>query len=268
MNSMFWQDIPYIILSFFVGTLVGMTGVGGGALMTPLLILFFGIQPCQAVGTDLVVIFITKIFGSIVHHRKNNINKKILFCLCSGSFPASVCASFYLYFNPNIAKKNGLIYLIIGIVVVLTSIGMLLTRLLKHPLQDQNSLVNDFNHKQKFFTILTGVLIGTIVTFTSIGAGVLGMLVLFLLYSSRVGMNQLVGTDIAHSLPLTFVAGIGHVLMGDVNFHLMSILLVGSIPGILLGSNLTGYFSNKKLNLLVSLMLFITGAKLILIYYK
>jgi hypothetical protein len=221
---------------FGVGLLVGMTGVGGGALMTPLLVLLFGVVPATAVGTDLWFAAITKMAGGVVHGRSGTVDWEVFRRLCAGSLPAAVLTLAILYVM-GAGRIGGVLIHALGAVLILTAAAMVFKRAF-HAFGQRlrTRLPDDFKRAQPALTVLAGAILGVLVSLTSIGAGALGAVMLLYLYPFRMKPLRLVGTDIVHAIPLTLVAGTGHLLMGNVDFRLLGLLLAGSIPGILIGS--------------------------------
>lgn len=255
-------------LSAFAGLLVGMvvgvTGVGGGSLMSPILILLFGVAPSTAVGTDLLFAAVTKSVGGFVHHRLGSADMRIVFLLCAGSIPAAGLTVWWLSTTGVHQVKGGVISEALGIVLLLTAIATLfrgpLVRYLTRTRRDDAA---GWLRLQPGFTVLAGVVLGTLVTLTSVGAGALGATMLLLLYPFRLTAKRLVGTDILHAVPLTLVAGFGHFLIGNVDFRLLGALLVGSIPGIVIGSLLTARLNDVIVQRTLAVILLFTGYKLI-----
>jgi uncharacterized membrane protein YfcA len=250
---------------FGVGAMVGMTGVGGGALMTPILVLLFGIVPSAAVGTDLWFAALTKIVGGAVHQRRGSVDWPILRCLWLGSLPAAVATLVWLHLSGAGQVKHGLILTALGFVLVLTALAMLLKKQMHAFGQGVRARAPDaFKRAQPLLTVVAGVILGCLVTLTSVGAGALGTVMLVYLYPLRLTPTRLVGTDIVHAIPLTIVAGTGHLLMGNVNLALLGNLLLGSIPGVLIGSLLGSRAPENLLRAAIALLLFIVGAKMLL----
>jgi len=220
-----------------VGTIVGITGVGGGALMTPILVLLFGIAPQTAVGTDLLYASITKVFGTAVHQGHGTVDWQVVRRLATGSLPAAALTLWWMSASGAHQMRGGVIITALGIALIITALGMLFKDYL-HGL-GRKLRVGDsekFKHVQPVLTVVCGAILGVLVTLTSVGAGALGTVMLVYLYPLRLGANKLVGTDLAHAIPLTLIAGLGHLTMGNVNGGLLVNLLIGSIPGVLLGS--------------------------------
>ncbi|MBS0445525.1 MAG: sulfite exporter TauE/SafE family protein [Proteobacteria bacterium] len=249
---------------FGVGVMVGMTGVGGGALMTPILVLLFGIAPTSAVGTDLWFAALTKIVGGSVHQKRGGVDWSILRLLWLGSLPASIVTLLWLRYSGNGEIRHGFIVTALGAVLVLTALAMLFKKQM-HALGQRLRIgaPDGFRHAQPPLTVAAGVILGVLVTLTSVGAGALGTVMLLYLYPLRLTPSKLVGTDIVHAIPLTIVAGIGHLLMGNVNPVLLGSLLLGSIPGVLLGAFFSARAPEKLLRSTIAVVLVMVGAKLL-----
>jgi len=256
-------QIGLVIAGLFVGFVVGMTGVGGGSLMTPIL-LWFGIPPTTAVGTDLLYAAFTKIGGVYVHNKKKNINWKITGWLSLGSVPAALITLWILEsIKTDITAMNAIIKYSLGWALLFTSIAILFKKRIM--IFSQKHAGDKFHYESKTQNVLTvaiGVLLGATVTLTSIGAGALGTVTLFFLYP-LLPTPRLVGTEIAHAVPLTLVAGIGHASMGNLDLGLLGQLLLGSLPGIYIGSMLSGKVPDLFLRNAIAVMLFMVGYKLV-----
>lgn len=264
--------IAYIVSGLLVGFLVGLTGVGGGSLMTPLLVFLFGFAPKTAVGTDLLFAALTKSAGVLVHHGKHrSVDWKIVLHLSMGSLPAALTV---IYLLENVFRKDesvtALITTTLGIALILTSFSLFVrNRLINRLHKSHESAVQRMTHTERFgrwqapITVLTGLILGTLVTLSSIGAGALGTVALFFLYP-RLATIRIVGTDLAHAIPLTAVAGLGHLHMGNVDFSLLGSLLIGSLPGIYLGSHLSAKIPEKVLRPILATLLLIIGLKFVL----
>jgi len=256
-------QIGLIIAGLFVGFVVGMTGVGGGSLMTPIL-LWFGIPPTTAVGTDLLYAAFTKIGGVYVHNKKKNINWTITGWLSLGSVPAALITLWILEsIKTDITTMNAIIKYSLGWALLFTSIAVLFKKRIM--IFSQKHAGDRFHYESKtqnMLTVAIGVLLGATVTLTSIGAGALGTVTLFFLYPI-LPTPRLVGTEIAHAVPLTLVAGIGHASMGNLDLALLGQLLLGSLPGIYMGSMLSGKVPDLFLRNAIAVMLFMVGYKLV-----
>ncbi|MFJ3448113.1 MULTISPECIES: sulfite exporter TauE/SafE family protein [Pseudomonas] len=252
----------FTIAGLVVGFIVGMTGVGGGSLMTPIL-LWFGISPATAVGTDLLYAAITKASGVWVHGRNKNIDWKITGWLSLGSVPAAALTLWFLStLHTDTSALNAVIKQGLAVVLILTALAILFkSRLQAFASKHAGDHYHLSDRTLNILTVVTGVILGVMVTLTSIGAGALGTVALFLLYPFLV-TRRLVGTEIAHAVPLTLVAGLGHAGMGNMDWSLLGYLLLGSLPGIYLGSHLTGRISDRVLRPCLAAMLLLIGYKL------
>lgn len=252
----------FTIAGLVVGFIVGMTGVGGGSLMTPIL-LWFGINPATAVGTDLLYAAITKASGVWVHGKQKNIDWAITGWLALGSVPAAAATLWFLStLNTDTAALNAIIKQGLAVVLILTALAILFkSRLQAFANKHAGDRYHLSGRSLNTLTVITGVVLGVMVSLTSIGAGALGTVALFLLYPFLV-TRRLVGTEIAHAVPLTLVAGLGHASMGNMDWSLLGYLLLGSLPGIYIGSHLTGKISDAVLRPCLAGMLFLIGYKL------
>lgn len=252
----------FTIAGLVVGFIVGMTGVGGGSLMTPIL-LWFGINPATAVGTDLLYAAITKASGVWVHGRNKNIDWKITGWLSLSSVPAAALTLWFLStLHTDTSALNAIIKQGLAVVLILTALAILFkSRLQAFASKHAGDHYHLSDRTLNILTVITGVVLGVMVTLTSIGAGALGTVALFLLYPFLV-TRRLVGTEIAHAVPLTLVAGLGHAGMGNMDWSLLGYLLLGSLPGIYLGSHLTGRISDRVLRPCLATMLLLIGYKL------
>jgi uncharacterized membrane protein YfcA len=252
----------YSLSGFFVGMLVGLTGVGGGSLMTPLLVLLFGIHPSTAVGTDLLYAAVTKSVGTAVHGFNRSIDWPLVGRLATGSVPATLITGLLLYRlgGPGTGSSK-LISTVLGVAVLTTAVLLLARGWLVAYLGPR--LSPDGPRRAHELTILMGVTLGVLVTLSSVGAGALGVSALFLLYP-RMPAARVVGSDIAHAVPLTLLAGSLHWLAGSVDWHLLVSLLSGSIPGIVVGSMLSARVPDKVTRPALACVLAIVGGRLVL----
>ena len=261
------MDLGYIFSGFLVGLLVGITGVGGGSLMTPLLVFLFAFKPAVAVGTDLLFASITKTGGVFVHHGTHgSVDWKIVRQLAYGSLPAAGITLYLLhYLSQNSKDISHLITFSLGIALILTSAAVLVRAYLQRhvPPLTVESNVGRFGNRQLPVTIFTGFVLGALVTLSSVGAGALGTVALFFLYP-RLPTIKIVGTDLAHAIPLTALAGLGHWQLGHVDFTLLGSLLIGSLPGIWIGSHASAKIPDKILRPLLATLLMIIGFKFVL----
>ena len=252
------------VAGFGVGTVVGITGVGGGSLMAPILVLLFGVAPASAVGTDLWFAAITKMVGGWVHHQKGGVDTGVLKLLCWGSLPAAMLTLAWLQWAHGARLQNQVLLTALGAVLLLTAVAMVFKKRAQQfgqKLRDVSPV--DFKRAQPALTVVAGAILGLLVTMTSIGAGALGTVMLVYLYPYRMTPTRLVGTDIVHAIPLTIVAGTGHLLMGNVNVALLGQLLLGSVPGIVIGSLLAGKLPEAGLRWAIATVLAIASFKLL-----
>jgi uncharacterized membrane protein YfcA len=256
------MDWLYTLSGFVVGAIVGLTGVGGGSLMTPLLVLLFGVHPATAVGTDLLYAAITKSGGTAVHAKKGHVDWRITGLLAAGSLPAAVLTIWALSYLPKQSPAvTHIISMSLGVALLLTACSIIFRKNLQ-----RYALVHseDTTHTryQAPVTVAVGALLGVLVTISSVGAGALGVAVLFYLYPKLPAL-RVVGSDLAHAVPLTLVAGIGHWLIGSVDWALLGSLLIGSLPGIWLGSHASAKVPDRFLRPILATMLILVGGKLI-----
>lgn len=262
------MDWLHAVAGLFVGIMVGMTGVGGGSLMAPMLILLFGVAPTTAVGTDLWFAAITKAVGGVVHHRHGGDHGgpdyEVIRRLCIGSLPAAIIVLLLLAQMDTHQIKSGLIMTALGVVLILTAIATLMrSRFHRWALNARTDTANGFLRYQAGLTVAAGALLGVMVTLTSVGAGALGATLLLALYPLRMRLQRLIATDIVHAVPLTLVAGLGHLFIGNFNLMLLLNLLIGSIPGIIIGSLLASRVSEKILQPLLAAVLIFAGWRLV-----
>lgn len=258
----------YSLSGLAVGFIVGMTGVGGGSLMTPLLVAL-GIPPMKAVGTDLLYAALTKAGGIYVHQQKKSIDWSIVRWLSLGSLPAAVLTIGLLHWLQFDDKTSGpIIKLALGIGLILTALAMLFKTQLQRlgSSHDKDSLHRNPKNLA-WATCLTGVVLGVLVSLSSIGAGAIGTVALFFLYP-HIPTIRIVGTDIAHAVPLTLIAGIGHLTLGTVNFALLGALLLGSLPGIYLGSHMSVRIPEQLLRPALATLLAWIGYTMIAAFWK
>ncbi len=256
-------QLAFVLSGLAVGFIVGMTGVGGGSLMTPIL-LFFGIPPTTAVGTDLLYAAITKSGGVYVHQKQKNIDWKITLLLASASLPAALLTLVMMHqLSFEGEKVNSLIKTGLGAALIFTSLAIVFKQSLLDWSHRRDAIFTRLNERQRnITTILIGLVLGTVVTMTSIGAGALGTMSLFLIYP-LLPTSRLVGTEIAHAVPLTLIAGLGHAGLGHVDWPLLTNLLIGSLPGIYIGSHLTGLVPDRVLRPILAVMLMLVGGKML-----
>ena len=242
-----------------MGLLVGLTGVGGGSLMTPILLIFFNVKAAVAVGTDLLYASITKSVGIFAHGKLGNIDWKIVRLLCYGSIPAAIATTVYLRYS-DVASDATVanIKFWLGLALLLTSLSVLFRNQLAQSSKKGHWINVAYTPA---LTVILGLILGYLVTLTSVGAGALGVTALLILYP-KVNITKVVGTDVAHAVPLTLVAGLGHVSLGTVDYQLLGTLLIGSIPGIWIGSHLSSRVAEHWIRTVLALILVYIGQKL------
>jgi hypothetical protein len=261
MGSATGIDPLYSLAGFVVGLLVGNTGVGGGSMMTPLLVLMFGIHPATAVGTDLLYAAATKSVGTVAHGIQGTVNWSITGRLAAGSVPATLLTLLAMSrFDVMGLGSARVLATGLGVALVLTSIALLSRRQILDFAMRRMAWIE--GPRVGIATVALGALLGVLVTLSSVGAGAIGMTVLVTLYR-RVPLRELVGSDIAHAVPLTLIAGLGHWLVGSVDWVLLSALLSGSIPGILLGTMLSARMPEWVLRPVLALTLLAVGMRLL-----
>ena len=260
------HDFAFIFAGFFVGIVVGITGVGGGSLMTPILIFFFGIKPYLAIGTDLLFAAFTKMGGTVKLARARVVDWRVVFHLSAGSIPAALITLFSLkQVGAASATAQSLMTTTLGFALLLTAAATLYKALRGKTapttvLRGQELQTATPRHWS--LPLLFGAVIGTLVTLTSVGAGAIGVTVLLILYP-LLPLPRIVGTDIAYAVPLTLVAGLGHASLGSVDWSLLAKLLAGSLPGIWFGSHLMSRIPERVIRSLLSALLAYAGVKLI-----
>jgi len=254
----------HTLAGLLVGTVVGLTGVGGGALMTPLLVLLFGVAPVTAVGTDLWFAAITKTVGGVLHQQRGGIDWQVLRRLSLGSLPTSALTLAWLHFSGAGQIREGLMLTVLGCVLLLTAMAILL-RNKTHSLgiTIRSDVPDAFRRAQPALTVLAGSIVGLLVTLTSVGGGALGIVMLTFIYPLRMQPARLVGTDIAHAIPLTVIAGSGYLWVGNVDLPLLGKLLLGSVPGIIVGSMLAAKIPEAGLRFAIAVILSVVGCKLL-----
>ena len=251
---------PYAVSGLLVGVLVGLTGVGGGSLMTPLLVLLFGVNPATAVGTDLLFACVTKGTGVVLHGFRDSVDWPVVRRLAYGSVPATALTVYLVAGHKHAPPGHrDLITTALGIALILTAVGLVFRRRIIDRLAP---LIDDLAGRTRLFlTVALGAFLGVLVSITSVGAGAIGVTVLLVLYP-RLPTLRIVGSDIAHAVPLTLVAGTGHWLYGSVDFPVLGSLLVGSIPGIALSSVLSNRVPDRVLRPLLAATLAVVGVRL------
>jgi uncharacterized membrane protein YfcA len=257
-------DLATTLSGFAVGAVVGMTGIGGGALMTPLLVLVFGVAPQTAVGTDLLFASATKVFGVLVHGSRGTVDWSVVRRLAMGSLPAALLTVAVLALLGGSQIRSGVILHGIGLALAITALGLAFRKKLHQRGRFlRTNLPERFKHLQPRLTTIAGAVVGTLVSLTSVGAGALGTVALTYLYPFRLTPVKLIGTDLAHAIPLALVAGAGHLLLGNIDFALLGNLLLGSIPGIVCGALLSTRAPEPVLRHGIAVVLMLAAGKLL-----
>jgi uncharacterized membrane protein YfcA len=252
-------DPLYVISGVLVGGLVGMTGVGGGSLMTPLLILLFNVHPATAVGTDLIYASITKTGGSLVHGYNKTIDWRVVGRLALGSIPATALTVAALYLlKIDSATTKLLITRVLGLALLFTAVSLVFRKPIMRWYDDH---IGEPNPNLVWrLTVLTGVILGVLVTLSSVGAGAIGVMALVMLYP-KMEPRRIVGSDIAHAVPLTLVAGLGHSFLGSIDYHILTSLLAGSIPAIVVMSFVSARASDTAVRVALAAVLIVVCAR-------
>lgn len=254
----------YSLSGLLVGILVGVTGVGGGSLMTPLLVLFFNVHPATAVGTDLLYAAITKSAGTAVHSRNKTVNWRIVGSLALGSIPAAIITLMMMSgVDRDSLSFRAVLTHSLGWMLFLTAILLIFRK----PIVDK---VAEWRRHYKpveartitFATVFLGILLGALVTLTSVGAGALGVTALLMLYP-RLEIRDVVGSDIVHAVPLTLVGGLGYWMIGEIDWAMLISLLIGSVPGIIFGSHLAPRMPDKLIRPILAITLALVALKLV-----
>jgi uncharacterized protein len=260
------DPILYVAAGLFVGAMVGLTGVGGGALMTPILVLLFGQSPVVAVGTDLMFSATTKLAATASFGYSRRVDWRIVGRLAIGSIPGAAGVLFWFWLMRHApALENRLIPECLAIMLGLTAIGLLLQNILQRLGIRVTANWLERSDRYKFpLTVATGLLLGIGVTLTSVGAGALGAAALLCLYPLRLTADRLVATDIAHALPVTFVAAMGHATLGHINLQVLACLLMGSVPGVLIASRVVIRIPQTLTRMMIAIMLAFVSERMLL----
>ena len=260
------HDLVFVFAGFFVGLVVGLTGVGGGSLMTPILIFFFGVKPYLAIGTDLLFAAFTKMGGTIKLARARRVDWRVVGQLCAGSIPAALITLYILHqVGPADPAVQQVMTTTLGAALLLTAAATLYKAIRGKSAPAFVALGQEVAAAKPIHWALPplfGALIGVLVTLTSVGAGAIGVTVLMILYP-KLPLSRIVGADIAYAVPLTLVAGLGHASLGSVDWPLLAKLLLGSLPGIWVGSHLLTRTPDRVIRSLLSVLLAYAGLKLI-----
>jgi uncharacterized membrane protein YfcA len=252
---------PYIVLgSAVVGLLVGMTGAGGGALMTPMLILLFGVTPAKAISSDLVAAVVMRPFGAAIHLRKGTVNRRLVGWMVLGSVPMAFAGAYLLHLMGNSSSAQESIEIVLGAALLVGAAAMVLRYALdRRGGQTRSSVVHDVDVKP-LPTVAIGMVGGLIVGLTSVGSGSL-MIVLLLFLYPMLGANQLVGTDLSQAVPLTLAAALGALAFGHVDFGVTTSLIIGSVPAVLVGSALSSSAPDRYIRPVITFVIFASGLK-------
>ncbi|TXI93490.1 MAG: sulfite exporter TauE/SafE family protein [Aquabacterium sp.] len=256
-------DWTYSLAGALTGFVVGLTGVGGGALMTPILLLVFGVSPVTAIATDLWFAAITKLVGARIHHANGQVDWQVAKRLWLGSLPLALFVVVLVSLGAQVAKVEWLSKAI-GVVVLITALGLLAApRLMAYARNSRVSQAERFKAVQPVLTVVSGAVLGLCVALTSVGAGALGSVMLLFLYPLRMTPHRLVATDIVHAIPLAVVAGLGYLFAGMVDGWMLISLLLGSVPAVLLGSLLAGKITGRWIQIGLALVLMVAGVKVL-----
>jgi hypothetical protein len=256
-------DVTYTLAGALTGFVVGLTGVGGGALMMPILLLM-GVNPVTAVATDLWFAALTKMVAAGIHSRADQVDWGVVRRLWLGSLPMALLMVLLVSLGSRVQKVDWLAE-VIGIVVLVTALGMLLAPRLR-ALARESRIGNPahFIRWQPALTVTAGALLGVSVALTSVGAGALGSVILLYLYPLRMTPHRLVATDIMHAIPLALVAGLGYLFAGSVDWLMLASLLLGSIPAVIAGSLLSQRVNGRWLQVALAVVLIAAGLKTLL----
>ncbi|WP_428312230.1 sulfite exporter TauE/SafE family protein [Hydrocarboniphaga sp.] len=258
------MDLAFSLAGLVVGLAVGATGVGGGSLMTPILILFYGISPSVAVGTDLIYASISKAFGVTLHSRNGSLDWKLVGWLSIGSVPAALLTLVFLHEQAPGKGLDQMIKLTLSVAIVLTALftvfqDRIMALIRRAPGRAGGT---EDSRWQRPMTVVSGVAIGALVTISSVGAGVIGMMMLLLLYPKQSPI-RLVGSDLAHAVLITAIAGAGHASLGSVDWPMLGALLIGAIPGIYIGTRIGFRLDPKALKKVISALLIFVGSTML-----
>lgn len=254
-------DGAYVAAGALTGLVVGLTGVGGGALMTPLLLLVFGVAPTTAIATDLWFAAITKVAAARIHNGAGQVDWQVVRRLWLGSLPAALIVVVLVALGAKV-ERIGWLTQAIGAVILVTALGLLFApRLLRAARERRLGNPEQFKARQPALTAIAGALLGLCVALTSVGAGALGSVMLLYLYPLRMTPHKLVATDIVHAIPLAAVAGLGYLFAGMVNGPMLLALLAGSLPAVVVGSLLAGRFAGRRLQIALALVLILAAVK-------
>jgi uncharacterized membrane protein YfcA len=252
---------PYIVLgSAVIGFMVGMTGAGGGALMTPMLILLFGVQPSAAISSDLVAAVVMRPIGAGVHLRRSTVNLRLVGWMVLGSVPMAFLGAYLLHLMGNAKAAQQNVELALGVALLVGAAAMVLRYVLdRRTGQLRAGLVHEVLARP-LPTVLIGMIGGIVVGMTSVGSGSLMIVMLLFLYPS-LGANQLVGTDLTQAVPLTLAAALGALAFGHVEFGVTTSLIIGSVPAVLVGSLVSSSAPDRYIRPVITFVVAASGLK-------
>ena len=256
---MWWIDLHYAMAGCLVGALMGVTGIGGGSLMTPILILLFGMLPGSAVGTDLLFAAVTKTVSSLVHGLNGTIEWRVVCRLAAGSIPATAASVIILsWLHLNAGGASHVITVVLSVALLATAAALISRNAIFARYGQRLADLNEISISG--LTIAMGALLGFLVTFSSVGAAAIGVSALVLLYP-RIPMARIIGSDIAHAVPLTLIAGLGHAVIGSIDLHALTSLLAGSLPATIVASAISARVPDRVLRYVMAAVLTIIGSK-------
>jgi uncharacterized membrane protein YfcA len=252
---------PYIVLgSAVIGLLVGTTGAGGGALMTPMLILLFSITPSKAISSDLVAAVVMRPFGAFVHMRKGNVNFKLVGWLMIGSVPSAFLGAYLLHLMGSSSTSEHTIQHLLGAALLVGAAAMILRAVLDRYRGTERVRTVSQLTLRPIPTILIGIVGGIVVGVTSVGSGSLMIVQLLFLYPA-IRAGQLVGTDLAQAVPLTMAAALGALTFGHVDFPVTTSLIIGSVPAVIVGSFFSSRAPDAVIRPIITLVVLASGLK-------
>jgi uncharacterized protein len=260
-------DVPMAVGGLLVGTIVGLTGMGGGALMTPMLVFFFNVDPLTAISSDLVVSLLMKPVGAFVHLRRGTVNLSLVAWLCIGSVPAAFSGAWFISIIPEGVDLESVLKLILGFALIMAATGLVVRSLYqmyrnRMPLGEGPARgVRPELVVRPVPTILLGAIAGFMVGLTSVGAGSIIIVVLLLMYPA-LKASQLVGTDLAQAIPLVAAAALGHLLFGSFSMTIAASLLIGAIPGAWIGAQVSSRAPGGIIRRVLAVLLLASGLKL------
>lgn len=254
------RELGFSLAGLLVGFAVGTTGVGGGSLMTPALILFYGVSPALAVGTDLLYASISKGFAVILHGRNGSVDWKLVGLQAMGSVPAVLLVLWWLHDHGRSPGMSHTIKVVLSVAIIVTAGFTLFQEATLRWIHSHHGAVNWLSQgRRRGLTILIGALVGVVVTISSVGAGVIGLMLLMSLYPGHSPI-RIVGSDLAHAVLVTAIAGLGHATLGSVDYQMLAALLVGAFPGIWLGTRIGFRVDSRLLKRILAAILIFIGA--------